>query len=239
MKKTLGFVRIPTELLKRFSEPIKDAQRDESAIPSYLHWNPFVRWIINKRLEVIVSFVEKVLSIPQIHPRPSALDLGCGVGLLIPSLFKHFSILYVTDHMMDGARLTANHFRAGNVEFIEPEAWQTIIPDRSLTVVIAADVLEHVEDLDGMVASIHRVLLPDGSLIVSGPTETFIYDLARKIAGFSGEYHTRTIFDIKYLIEKTGFRAISLKKLPFPIFPKLFRVTHYKKEGPVHSGENL
>lgn len=41
-----------------------------------------------------------------------------------------------------------------------------------------------------------HLLKPDGTLLVSGPTESWWYRLGRRVVGFSGEYHVRSIHDI-------------------------------------------
>jgi hypothetical protein len=40
-------------------------------------------------------------------------------------------------------------------------------------------------------------LADDGVVIVSGPTESPLYRLGRRVAGFGGHYHKHTVFDVE------------------------------------------
>ncbi len=222
-----AFVPIPRRLIRELAAGVTGEQRDESAIPSYLHWNPFVRWIITRRLQVVTRMVAERLAARSRSVPPSGLDFGCGVGLLLPTLAPHLATLYLTDLDLRAARLTAGRFQIENACLLDAARWAEEIDDASLAFVIAADVLEHVDDLSALVHRFAAKLEPGGALIVSGPTETAIYRLARKVAGFTGEYHVRTIFDIEGEIESAGFALHRRRSLPAPFLPTLFRISHY------------
>ena len=91
--------------------------------------------------------------------------------------------------------------------------------------VIAADVLEHVDDLETVVHVFRRKLRIGSLLIVSGPTANRAYRCGRRIAGFSGDYHVRSVFDVEGSIRKARFSPQQLRRLPFVIPPVLFRIT--------------
>ena len=103
------------------------------------------------------------------------------------------------------------------------------IPDDSLQVIIATDVLEHVDNLEELIKVFKTKLSQKGALIISGPTENVIYGICRKIAGFTGDYHVRNIFDIEKVVENLGFQQIQERALPFPMLPKLFRITLFER----------
>ncbi len=48
-----GMRRIPDELFSRMADELSPEDRDEMAIPSYLHPNPAMRWMAWRRVEVI------------------------------------------------------------------------------------------------------------------------------------------------------------------------------------------
>jgi len=226
---TPAFVPISRRRIRELTADIDGAQRDESAIPSYLHGNPFVRWIITRRLQVVTRMVATSLAARTAAGPPCGLDFGCGVGLLLPTLAPHLATLYLTDLDLRAARRTADHFQIANAHLLAADRWAAEIDDGSLAFIIAADVLEHVDDLEGVVRRFLAKLEVGGALIVSGPTETAIYRLARKIAGFTGEYHVRTIFDIEAMITTAGLLPRQLRTLPGPPLPTLFRVTRYQR----------
>jgi SAM-dependent methyltransferase len=70
------------------------------------------------------------------------------------------------------------------------------MPCASADLILALDVLEHVADLPATVAQLCRVLVPGGRLVVSGPTENLLYRCGRRLAGFSGSYHRRSVYAV-------------------------------------------
>ena len=158
-----------------------------------------------------------------------ALDFGCGVRMMIPALSPSVQTLYVCDEQLAPARATAEAFAAENVSFLLPDEIESRIGDSGLDVVVAADVLEHVDDLPAVVDLLRRKLRTGGALIVSGPTESPAYRLGRWIAGFSGDYHVRNVFDVEAEIINAAFIKKSLRQLP--LCPRLFRVTLWQRAG--------
>ena len=72
-------------------------------------------------------------------------------------------------------------------------------PAASFDLIIALDVLEHVRDLPETIDQLLRLLRPGRELVVSGPTESMLYQFGRKLAGpeYSGEYHERGVAEIR------------------------------------------
>jgi len=90
------------------------------------------------------------------------------------------------------------------------------IPHNSLQLILALDVLEHVEDLQKTLADLALLLAPGGILLVSGPTENLLYRLGRRIAGFSGHYHLRNIQDVMDELQQL-FSVKIVRRLVYPL----------------------
>ncbi len=193
----------------------------EMAAPSYLHSNPLIRFIVNWRMRCAISFLD-------LAEGKNLLDFGCGAGILFLQLPRDGRKYHGVDlEIWPAQQMLAHHGRT-DVELLKTDTWLTKIADASLDNITALEVLEHVEDLPGSVSAFKRKLISHGRLIVSGPTENKIYELARKISGFTGEYHVRNIFEIQKALEKAGFVCIKLKKLPLPGPFCLFVVAQYR-----------
>ena len=99
-------------------------------------------------------------------------------------------------------------------------------PDHAYDWVFAIDSLEHNDDFAELLERLSSKLSPRGILVLSGPTENRLYRLGRAVAGFTGEYHTTTIFEIEQadarLLNKTDACTI------VPGLP-LFRLSVWSK----------
>ena len=95
-------------------------------------------------------------------PRPGAelLDVGCGGGLLAPHVppgFRHVGL----DLSETALAVAAAH----GVEPVRGDAAALPFEDGRFDVVVAGEVLEHVTDLDAVVAEALRVLRPGGTFV--------------------------------------------------------------------------
>ena len=95
------------------------------------------------------------------------------------------------------------------------------LPKESFDIIVAPDVLEHVEDLPGTLADMENLLTPGGQIVISGPTENILYKIGRKLAGpeYSGDYHERGILEVRNLLaERMEIIPIATLYWPVPLF---------------------
>jgi SAM-dependent methyltransferase len=109
------------------------------------------------------------------------LDLGCGLGDFTAALGEHGARAIGCD--IAGAAVRRARQRHPGAEFVQSGDWLPF-DDRSLDVVWAGEVLEHVQDALGLLAEVHRVLVGTGRLLVStpnhGPLRRLHLGLSRK-----------------------------------------------------------
>lgn len=86
--------------------------------------------------------------------------------------------------------------------------------------------LEHNANFAEILNILTRSLADRGRLILSGPTENFLYRLGRRVAGFSGEYHKVTISEIEQATRRELFLT-SRRLAPFGL--PLFAVSVWRK----------
>ena len=217
----LSQAQIRAALTAKDGQNIGAHTRDEMAIPSYLHANPLIRWLMWKRYRVIAQMAAEL-------PHKSVLEFGCGVGLFLPTLTRMAGKVYAVDLFPQFARQLAGEL-ALPVSFV---AQVDEVPDAALDLIVAADVLEHIEDVEGYMRLFRRKLVPRGHLIVSGPTENILYKIGRAVAGFGdkGDYHLTNINHLVGRIEGSGFRACRERSLPLPFPPHLFRIIDFEAE---------
>ncbi|MDH5527494.1 MAG: class I SAM-dependent methyltransferase [Nitrospirota bacterium] len=207
------------EILQATVQDIPEHDLDEMAIPSYTHSNPLIRWLMWRRYRVIERMAE-------LAPDENVLEFGCGIGLFLATLSGQGRTVSAIDLFPQFARTLAERMQL-QVAF---PATLDQVPDASLDLIVAADVLEHVDDLPGWVRRFGSKLKPGGRMLVSGPTENIAYRIGRFVAGFSGkgDYHHTDIDDIRRVFEENGLRAVRGVNLPFAVPPHLFRIFRFE-----------
>ncbi|MBI5571325.1 MAG: class I SAM-dependent methyltransferase [Desulfomonile tiedjei] len=187
---------------------------DEHALPSYLHPNHLARWLFWQRVTSCARFLSRTTG-------GACLDFGCGSGVMLPFLARAFSRVYAVDPSLAAVtgfidlweKSAGGSLQAVRLSHDLPSA---TIPHHSLQLILALDVLEHVEDLQKTLADLALLLAPGGILLVSGPTENRLYRLGRRIAGFSGHYHLRNIHDIMDELQQL-FSVKIVRRLVYPL----------------------
>lgn len=196
----------------------------EMAVPSYLHSNPLIPWIVWRRLGAVLDLA---------GPRALSgriLDFGCGAGAFLPSLASTGRTVVGLDPEPEPARALCRELGL-EVPVLGGDGLEGAVGPGELDLVVAVEVLEHLDDdLASTVAVLRSRLAPGGILVASLPTENLVYRLARRIAGFSGHYHRRAAAAVDAVVRGSGFRRTATRRLPFACPPWLFVVHRYEKE---------
>ena len=208
------------EVISLKVESISEKARDEMAIPSYVHKNFLIRWLMWKRYECIYELAK-------LNKDMVVLEFGCGLGLFLPTLCCSVSQVYANDLFPQFAKKLSK-IKDIDVSFIND---LEELSDSTLDLVIAADVMEHIECPEYYISIFARKLKQDGRLILSGPTENFFYKIGRIIAGFrnKGDYHVSNIEKLSLIIQEGDFRRKSKLTLPLRIPPFLFEIIEFEK----------
>ena len=183
-------------------------QWEESCVPSYCHRNLLAAYVSWWRLFRALDLARK-------H-RPNggvSLDFGSSVGEL--------------GHLLEdtGCRydfIEANEQAAALLQRRLPKAFRRTlddVPRGAYDWVFAIDSLEHNDDYSGLLKRLANALSPNGIMVISGPTENWLYRLGRGIAGFNGHYHTTTIFEIERAAQSVLRHLDTVSILPgLPLF---------------------
>jgi len=230
-------IETPSQYLTRAAQAAREVfarypqhALDEQAGPAYLQGLALSRWIFWQRLTKVLRLLP---------PQGSrCLDFGCGFGMLLPLLQQRFDTVYGVDVMPDLAPQFLQvwdeyyHERVDRVE-LKADIQHHALSDGSLDLILALDVLEHVDALDDLLETIARLLKSDGVLLVTGPTENWVYQLGRRIVGFSGDYHVHSIHDIRQEMEPY-FDVELVDRVFYPF--TLFHVLKATPRQPTHDG---
>lgn len=188
---------------------------EESCIPSYCHPN----W-----LAAYVSWL-RLFSVAKLATRhaPRAvrmLDFGASTGEL-GHLVSHKGAGYdFIENDESPAAYLLSRLPSARRMTLESAV------DGRYDIVFAIDSLEHNTNYADLLEILVGKLTPNGVLILSGPTESGLYRLGRRIAGFDGHYHETTIREIEaaaaQLLDRREVRSV----LPIAT---LFRISAWAK----------
>jgi 2-polyprenyl-3-methyl-5-hydroxy-6-metoxy-1,4-benzoquinol methylase len=190
---------------------------DEAAFPAYAHRNPLIDRIFWGRL----AAAEKYLAA---RSPENVLDFGCGSGVMsyiMSGIAEHVvatDIEPATFHQMQRAVGFPRNVVFATVPELAEETYR-----RSFDAIIALDVLEHIDDLTGILRQFEKVLRPKGIVVISGPTENVLNRFGRRIAGkrFTGNYHVSNIGRIEAECRLHG--SVQPIATLYPVLP-LFKV---------------
>ena len=185
--------------IERISSETDTYAVSEAAFPAYAHKNPLIEHVFWKRLKLAYEFALR-------NNSRSVLDFGCGSGVLSYALAGICMNVVALDIETAPLELVRKKIVfPANIEFLDKDITTIDFGDQKFDLIIALDVLEHVQDLNVYIEQFKKNLTPAGVILVSGPTENIFYKIGRKLAGhkFTGDYHVTDIHHIRRQFEHT------------------------------------
>lgn len=169
-------------------------------------------------------------SAPAGHPK--ILDVGCGTGMLLTELADIGDVTGI-----DVSQLAIDFCLERGLQNVAISDGTTIpYPDESFDVVLALDVIEHIED-DAMAArEILRVLKPGGRAILFVPAFQFLWGRNDELGRHFRRY---TLPELRGLCERTGFTIQRASYFNFFLFLPILLVRTIVKMLGLQSGPEL
>ena len=110
------------------------------------------------------------------------LDVGCGAGYGSAELARAALSVTGADVAPEALEFAREHFALPNLRFEQASAAALPHPDAAFDLVVAFEVIEHLEDWAGFLREARRVLVPGGQFIVSTPNRLY-YAETRRLTG--------------------------------------------------------
>jgi SAM-dependent methyltransferase len=145
-----------------------------------------------------------------------ALDVGCGDGRLTAELDA--AELTAADVSAEALRRAERRLPGARLLELEPDA---VLPlgDASFDLVLCAETIEHVRDVQLLLSEIRRVLEPGGTLALTTPAHGRGTGLRILLGGFERHFdpvspHLRflTARSLEQLLDELGFEVSSLRR---------------------------
>lgn len=180
---------------------------DKYELSSDLHWRApkeAQARLAHQAREVAIMDLASSMNCRQV-----VLDLGCGDGALLSRLSEQSRMAIGVDLSEVGLALAQHHLPRSplvnsDVVFLPFKAGV-------FDLALCADVIEHVVDPSRLVSEIHRVLKPDGSIVLSTPNRLSPVKIARRLVGRadarsdSRHVHEFSLAELKCILQREGF----------------------------------
>ncbi|HEX4048341.1 MAG TPA: class I SAM-dependent methyltransferase [Elusimicrobiota bacterium] len=206
---------------------MEDPRSVGEIVPEYRSRNPAVRWLFTERLRVALelgALEGEALDV---------LDLGCGEGAFL-SLTReryprHRYAGWDVHPDLANVRIPGVELAVVNVLGSAP------LPARRFDRVFCLDVLEHFKELSVPLARIRGLLKPGGLLVLSEPTESWLYKAGRLVVkgtlsaheGPAAGPHYHDAAGVHREVLRAGFECTAVRPIPPRPFD-LFHLTRYK-----------
>ena len=118
------------------------------------------------------------------------LDIACGEGYGSAMLAGVGSRVIGVDISEEAVAHARSKYANENLEFLEGRADEIPLPEGSVDLVVSFETIEHHDKHAEMIAEIHRVLRPEGLLIISSPDKREYSD----VPGYSNPFHVKELY---------------------------------------------
>ncbi len=195
------------------------------------HW-----WYVARR-DIIFDWVKRSLSY---YTGPKILDIGCGTGFNITYLRQ---LGYSGADGLDVSHDALMYCRSRQLNSLTMAGAEDL-PFRSASydVILALDIVEHIEKDRQALAGIFRVLKAGGTLIVFVPAYQFLWSFQDEISYHQRRYEAgdlkQKVLQAGFEIEKLSyvnsflFPVIWLGRLILRKFPKFFSISSESQMNP-------
>ena len=153
-------------------------------------------------------------------------------GVLLPTLSHSFRRVVLVDLEARQAGLVQKKYGLSNVEIFQADAASLDFSAAPFDAAVAADVLEHFQDLSLPLNLLRRWIRPGGMLFTSLPTENGFYVFLRKVFKVEKPWdHFHTGEEVEAHLRRSGFKRITTSCVPLHVrIAPLFLITAWRRE---------
>ncbi len=174
-------------------DPVEAAFFDRFASTWWDESGPF--WPLHRLNALRAPFIRRLIcasfdrdpAMPMPLQNLTALDIGCGGGILAESMARMGAMVHGIDVVKRNIDVARTHASANglDIHYAHRSAESLAATGRSFDVVLNMEVVEHVADLDGFMAACGSLVRPGGLMFLATINQTA---LAWLVAIFGAEY---------------------------------------------------
>jgi len=220
----MRYVKPPLALLRRLID--RQTRSSDIALDVYCADNALLREFFWARLWMLSLLIRRFS-----RPGDACLDFGGGSGIFMPSLASGFRSVDLIDLNTAQAEQMQSAYQLDNVRITRANIREFDFGSGAFDAIVAADVLEHFQDLSLPVERIRHWLGARGTLYTSLPSENFAYRLLRVVFRKQKPHdHYHAAWQVERFLTENGFRKVRgiYHPLFLPLFP-LFRISAWQK----------
>lgn len=128
--------------------------------------------------------------------RKRVLDIACGAGYGAECLARTAASVTAIDLAPDAAAAARQSYGAPSINFLAADARRLPFPDASFDLIVAFEVIEHLDNPEELLTEARRLLAPGGQFVVSTPNRLY-YAETRKLSG-PNPYHVHELDFIEF-----------------------------------------
>jgi SAM-dependent methyltransferase len=154
-----------------------------------------------------------------VHTPSVILEIGCAAGNFLRELLQQLPghVIIGSDYTLDTLQEAGSNIPS--VPLLRFDLSQCPLPDDFADVVVLLNVLEHIEDDEGAVAHLFRVLRPGGVAIMEVPAHAPLFDIYDRVLMHFRRYDMHRL---TRLLHKAGFTIERRSHLGFFLFPAFY-----------------
>lgn len=135
--------------------------------------------------------ISRYLFASRLANRKRVLDIACGAGYGAECLGRTASSVTAIDLSTEAATGARAAYPAENLAFLAADARRLPFADGSFDLIVAFEVIEHLDNPRDLLAEARRLLAPGGQLVVSTPNKLY-YAETRRLSG-PNPFHVREL----------------------------------------------
>jgi ubiquinone/menaquinone biosynthesis C-methylase UbiE len=148
------------------------------------------RFVPSLRGQIYYEHLHRYAIAKQFAQGKRVLDIASGEGYGSKLLADTAMSVVGVDINQDAIEHARKSYYAPNLHFICGSCAEIPLPENSVDLVVSFETIEHVDDYRRMLDELHRVLTPDGTLIISSPNKLVYSDAS----GDVNPYHVRELY---------------------------------------------